>query len=617
VIFAVVESDQGGHLAEFEEKSRAGGVFRSDDRGGTWRRLSPYTPRAFYFSQIRVQPDDTSRVYLLGTDLWVSDDGGTTFRGGGAKNLHPDCHDLWIDPSLPERVMLGTDGGLFVSHDRTATWDFINNMAAGEFYNVTLDSRDPYRICGGLQDNQSWCGPSRVRAEPEVWLEEPQHNGILNDHWFCLGGGDGFHVQVDPENPDLVYYESQQGWLHRQDLSSGKERRLRPSNKEGEPVFRFNWNTPFQISPHDPTVLWMGGNHLFRLYERGDRWELASPDLSTQDPKKMVTGGSGAETHCTIVTLAESPLVPGVIWAGTDDGRLWLTRDAGKGWTEVTKNLRGVPAGLYMSRVEASHFDAGTAFLAVDGHRTNDFRPYLLVTRDYGRSWASIVGDLPGDSPVKVVREDPGNPKLLFCGTEQGIYLSLDGGGRWMRMKEGLATVAVDDIQIHPRERDLVIGTHGRSVYVLDDITPLEQWSPRVLADSVTFFAPRPATAFYTRGLSGIWGQRMFTAKNPPFGAYLNYFVREDIGKGASITIADSAGRTVRSLTGPGTSGLHRVVWDLQAGERLQRIDRPEWANQPEFVRPGKYKVTLTYGEQKLERALEVRHAPGTADPAR
>jgi photosystem II stability/assembly factor-like uncharacterized protein len=614
MVLAVVESDLGGHIAEFEEKSRAGGVFRTTDGGDHWERLSNFAPRPFYFSQIRVQPDDSSRVYLLGTDLWISDDGGRSFRAGGARNLHPDCHAMWIDPKNGDHVMLGTDGGTFVSHDRAATWDFLNNLALGEFYNIALDNRDPYFIYGGLQDNQSWGGPSKTRFEPEPFIGDQEHNGILSGDWFCLGGGDGFHVAADPKDPDIVYYESQGGFLRRLDLATGKERHVRPSNKEGEASFRFNWNTPFQISPHDPSVLWMGGNHLFRLYERGDRWEMASPDLTTKNPDQMATGGSAAETHCTIVTLAESPLKAGLIWVGTDDGKVWVTRDAGKTWDDLTKNLKGVPPGLYMSRIEASHHDATTAYLAVDGHRTNDFEPHLLVTRDGGKSWNSIAGDLPRTAPVIVVREDLANPRLLFAGTEFGIWTSFDGGAHWVKLAEGLPTVAVDDIQIHPRERDLVIGTHGRSVYVLDDITPLERWSDAAARDPVTFFAPRPATAYLHRTIGGVWGQRMFTAKNAAFGAYFNYFVRAWTGDGVSFTVADSAGQTLRSLSGPGTPGLHRVVWDLQRDSK-ERIDRPEWSGAPEFMKPGKYTVTLTYGKlPPIKQTVEVKWAPGAGD---
>lgn len=615
VVYAVVESDSGGRLSAFESRSRTGGVFRSDDRGDHWTRLSPYVPRAFYFSQIRVQPDDSTRIYLLGVDTWVSDDGGRTFRAGGAANLHPDGHAMWIDPHDAQHVMLGTDGGVYISDDRAGHWEFVNNLAIGEFYDIALDDQDPYRICGGLQDNQSWCGPSRTRSEPDPFLGPPEHNGISNADWFCLGGGDGFHVAIDRTRPELVYWESQGGEIERTNLITGKVRSLRPANREGQPAYRFNWNSPFQISPHDPSVLWLGGNRVFKLTDHGDRWEAASPDLTTRDPEKMTSGGSGAETYCTIVSLAESPHTRGVVWAGTDDGKVWVTRDGGTHWDDVSTHLAGVPKGLYVSRVEPSHHDAGTAYVSIDGHRSDDTRPYLLVTRDFGQTFRSIAGDLPREWPVLVVREDPVRRELLFAGTENGMFASMDAGAHWERLDHGLPTVAVDDIAIQPRERDLVIGTHGRSVYVMDDIGALEHWTADVPRHDVTFFPPRGATAFLVRDQSGVWGSRMFTAKNPPFGAYFDYYIAKDTGEGVQIAVSDSAGHAVRSLSGPGTPGLHRVAWDLQAGEPTQRLGRPEWNNQALFVPPGRYRVKLTYGERKpLEQTVDVRVAPGLAD---
>lgn len=613
VVYAVVESDEGGRLSEFEEASRAGGLFRSDDAGATWTRLSPFAPRAFYFSQVRVQPDDSTRVYLLGTDLYWSDDGGVTIKAGGARNLHPDCHAMWIDPADGRHVLLGTDGGVFESFDRIATWQFVDNLAIGEFYNLAYDFREPfYRVYGGLQDNQSWGGPSRTTFEADNFGEGAV-GGIARDDWYLLGGGDGFHVAVDPTNPNLVWYESQGGELVRQDLVSGRQRYCRPSNNEGEPVHRFNWNAPFLLSPHDPSVLWLGGQYVFKLTERGDRWERVSPDLSTADPRRMVTGGSGAETHCTIVALAESPVKAGVLWAGTDDGKVWVSTTGGGAWTDLTANVRGVPAGLYVSRLEASHHDAGTAYLSYDGHRSDVFAPYVFVTRDFGRTWTSIAGDLPKDHPVKVVREDVQNPNLLFAGTEFGLFVSLDGGRKWLAWKHGLPTVAVDDIQVHPRERDLLVGTHGRSVYVLDGLQLLEQWNARSLEDTVQFAAPRAAWAYYPRVLGGKWGQRDWLGRNPPFGAWFDYFLPREIEGGVTIAIADSAGRAVRSLTGPGEAGFHRVVWDLVAGEPRERVRRQEWVGQPQYVPAGTYRVTLGAGKAApVTRPLEVKALPGT-----
>jgi photosystem II stability/assembly factor-like uncharacterized protein len=614
VVFAVVESDLGGQLGAFDPRSRAGGVFRSDDAGEHWTRLSAWSPRPFYFGQIRVQPDDSTRVYLLGVDLWVSDDGGRTFRPGGARNLHPDFHAMWIDPANGDHLLTGCDGGVNQSHDRGVTWDFIDNIAAGEVYDIAVDMREPYRVYAGMQDNQTWGGPSATRIDPDAWLDDRKHDGITNGEWYSLGGGDGFHVAVDPTDPDIVYYESQGGNIDRLNLATGRERVLRPGAREGQPDFRFNWNTPFAISPHDPTVLWMGGNVLFRFTERGDRWEAVSPDLSTADPKKMITAGSGAETHCTIVSLAESPVAKGVVWVGTDDGKVWVTPDGGAHWNDLTANLRGVPAGLYVSRIEASHHERGTAYVTLDGHRGDVFRPFALVTHDLGRAWTSIVGDLPDNGPLQVIREDPVRPSLLYVGSEFGLFASFDAGAHWMKLGDGLPTVAVDDILVHPRDHDLIAGTHGRSVWILDDVTALEQWKPEHAAAAVTLFTPRLATAFYFRTASR-FGQREFYAKNPAFGAYFTYYVKEWTGDGVDLTVADSTGKTVRKLSGPGTPGFHRVVWDLQRDAK-ERLARGEWGDQPDFVAAGRYTVKLAYGKLPEQKApLDVRYAPGV-EPA-
>jgi photosystem II stability/assembly factor-like uncharacterized protein len=615
VVYAVVESDEGGRLSDFEETSRAGGVFRSDDAGVHWKRISPFTPRSFYFSQIRVQPDDSTRIYLLGTDLYVSDDAGATFRARGARAVHPDCHAMWIDPKNGKHLLLGCDGGVNESTDRAATWRFVDNLPIGEFYDVATNMREPYYdIYGGLQDNQSWGGPSRTRFEIDNWLDDSRDgHGIMNEHWFVLGGGDGFHVAADPTNPDLVYYESQGGEMLRQDLSSGRERSCKPSHNEGEQVFRFNWNTPFLISPHDPTVLWMGGQYVFRLYERGDKWERVSPDLTTNDPQKMATGGSGAEQHCTIVALAESPAKAGVLWAGTDDGKVWVSPDAGKTWHDLTANVKGVPRGLYVSCIDASALDAGTAWLSFDGHRSDDVSPYVFVTHDQGKSWTSLAAGLRKDAPVQSVRGGRTNKDLVYVGTEFGMSVSLEGGRNWLPLKNGLPTVAVDDIHTQPRDLDLIVGTHGRSLYVLDGVQVFEEWKPRALQDSLTFFTPKPAWAWHKRSLGGKFGSGAFSAKNPPFGAWLDYFLPREIEGGVTLAIADSAGKSVRSLTGPGEAGFHRVVWDLVAGDPKLRIRRTELSGQPGLVRPGRYKVSVTAGRSAARvHTVDVRALPGT-----
>jgi photosystem II stability/assembly factor-like uncharacterized protein len=598
VLYAVVESDLGGPGNIDDVRSRTGGLFRSDDGGAHWRRLSPLAPRAFYFTKVKVEPANDARVYVLGFGLHISDDSGHTFRQDGADQIHGDLHALWIDPANPRHLVLGTDGGIYFSYDRAGTWDFQNNAALGEFYEVTYDYRTPYRVCGGLQDNGSFCGPNRTRGD----------DGVTNGSWIRVADGDGYYVQVDSTDPDIVYAESQGGFIGRLNLRNGEQRFLQPQAKEGTPAFRFNWDTPFAISRHDPTTLYLGGNRLFKLSHRGERWEAISPDLSTMNPQTMITAGSGAETYNTIVSFAESPLKAGVLWAGTDDGNIQVSTDGGATWTNVGANIRGLPKpNLYVARIEASHFDTGTAFVAIDGHRSDVFRPLLFVTTDYGRTWSGIAGNLPATGPVKAVRQDPRNKNLLFAGTEFALYFSIDRGATWNRFRSGLPTVAYDDIQIHPRDRDLIVATHGRSFYVLDQISALQELTPAVLDSSAYLFTIRPAQLYWNQPGTAIWGNHIFQAKNPPNGAYIDYYLKSFTPGDVSITIADSAGHEVQKLTGSRDPGVNRVVWDLTPKPALQLRGQFE---QPPFVAPGPYTVTLSVGERKLKTTLTVLPLP-------
>ncbi len=609
-LYAVVESDEGGWGVEpFDDRSKAGGLFRSDDGGDTWTRVSNVTPRAFYFAKVRVDPTDDQRVYLLGWGLWVSDDGGKTFRAGGARKPHGDLHAMVINPVDRDHLLLGTDGGVYVSYDRGATWDFLNHLATGEYYNVAVDMSDPYRIGGGLQDNGTWIGPSATLRDtgPESLVEAGA--AITNADWDFVYNGDGFHVAFDPADPNVMYAESQGGYLSRIHLDTSKRKLLKPSPKEGQPRFRFNWNTPFFISPHDPSVLYLGGNHVFRLTHRGDMWERISDDLSARAIDRIMTVGSEAETHGTVVSLAESPLAPGLLWAGTDDGLIHVTADGGQSWANVTPpDVRG----RYIARLEPSHHERETAYAAVDGHRSDDMAPCVLMTTDLGRSWTSITGDLPDRWTAKVVREDRTNAGVLYVGTENGFYASFDRGRRWIRLNgETLPTVAVDDIVQHPRELDLVIGTHGRSIYVLDDPSALGQLTPAVVESPLHCFEIRPARPRWFLPNGGLWGDRMFRAANPPMGARIWYWIRDYTGEDVNVTIEDSRGTVVRKLTGSNRPGLNRVVWDLLP-EPHDRLPNPEAElGVTPFVSPGPYSATVELGKRKASRVFTVLAAPG------
>jgi photosystem II stability/assembly factor-like uncharacterized protein len=628
VLYAIVESDIGGAGSLESMVSRSGGVFRSDDSGAHWARISNLTPRGFYFGKVRVDPNNDQRVYVLGFGTAVSDDGGKTFLNTGARDIHGDCHAMWIDPNNSNHVLLGTDGGIYFSYDKAKTWDFQNNAALGEFYNVSFGMDKPYTLCGGLQDNGSWCGPSQTHRQSGGGGgggDDPRRaSGITNADWFFVEGGDGFWTAIDPTNPNIVFAESQGGEAERIDLVSGKRKPIRPAAKEGTPVFRFNWNTPLVISHFDPKTLYMGGNVLFRLTNRGDNWEAISPDLSTRDVNKIMTAGSAAENYGTIVALSESPKDRNVLWAGTDDGNVQTTRDGGKTWTNVAGNIPGVPQGLWISRVQASNFDSMRAYVAIDGHRSDDFHAYLFTTDDGGKTWRAIAGkqapspvnDGTGEAPVlhdpiKGFREDPVNPSLLFAGTEFGIFMSRDRGEHWTSIKENLPTVAVDDIEIHPREHDLIIGTHGRSIYVLDDISPLEQLNPEKMTAAVLLFDPRPATEFYHLPIGGLWGAHTFKARNPQFGAIINYYLSGNPTDDVTITIEDAKGRSIRRLDAPNRAGLNRVTWDLRGEPREVISESRGGDDQPQLVPAGDYTIKLKYGDHKAQTKLTVDALPG------
>jgi len=605
ILVAIIEHgfQPGANSPDYNDFSKPGsGIYRSEDAGRTWRQVSRYNNRPFYYSHIYLHPTDPETVYVLAGSASISSDGGATFSGQ-LPSMGGDFHAMWIDASNPKRFYLGNDKGAYLSFDGGTTVKMFDNMAIGQFYAVTVDNRDPYWVYGGLQDNGNWGGPSNSRDV----------NGILNDHWFKFHSGDGFHATVDPNDWRTVYTESQGGNIRRldavfrqqggsitprPDTVDNFDEYAPPATEEGggrggrgglPPIFRFNWSAALTLSPHDSTTVLFGGNHLFRSTDRGDTWQIISPDLSTNNPEltNRESGGltrdvTGAETHGTIITIAESPRIPGLIWVGTDDGNVQVTRDSGKTWTNVRASVPGVPPGLWVSRVEASRFADGTAYVAFDGHRSDNFEPWIFKTTDFGRTWTRITNGLPAGGPVYVVKEGLENPNLLFAGTETSVYATVDGGASWQKLAKGLPTVPVHDLVIHPRDGDLVAGTHGRSVWILDDITPLEELASGVLEKAAHLFEPRVATLWRgisrgaTRGHFYFAGRNPLTMAQPEPGnsppeitnsAALHYYIKEDQPGPVTLEIQQAHGTEVHRAQVPATAGIHRYYWNLRFGD--------------------------------------------------
>jgi len=621
VVMAVVQSDEGGNGPLTDIHSRSGGVFRSDDAGEKWTRQSDYNPRPFYFSQIRIDPANDQRVYLLGLALLVSDDGGKNFREDLSEKLHPDCHALVIQPgttpapkpakpedkgkppkpAVCQRLLLGTDGGVYQSHAGGKSWEHLNRIPAGEFYRISLDDSRPfYRIAGGLQDNCNWVGPSGVQSK----------EGIRNSDWTPFTGADGFYVLFDPADRDTFYGDNQGGAVHRFNLRTGELRQLRPEAPEGQPRYRFHWNSPLIMSRHKPGVLYLGGNQVFRLTDRAERYAAISPDLSHNDPARTNASGSGAENYGVVFALAESPLKPGLLWAGTDDGRLWVTDDDGGKWTELTANLPEPARGQWVSRIEPGAKEANVAYVVVNGFRTGDDRPMILRTADFGKTWQSIVGEgLPADAPVEVVREDPGNPRLLYAGTRAGLFASFDQGAHWIRLTD-MPAVRVDDLQIHPRTHDLVIAMHGRSLGILEDTRPLRELTPDVAAKSAHLFSVRPAVgAYFPAGFSDWNGKGVYRGQNPPEGALFTVWVKEFTGDEIKVAITNAAGQPMATVKAPGVMGMTRLTWDLRPSEDV--LSKYGGEDPKKFLPAGDYTAELTYGKTKMKQTFRVDIAEG------
>ncbi len=557
VVYAVVQTPTTAPAGAGDENApppvpagprtmRDGGVFRSDDRGETWRWVNATDNRPFYYSQVRVDPINENHVFVLGSNNSESDDGGVTFRNI-TENIHVDHHALWIDPRNPRHIIDGNDGGVYMTWDGGRSWDFQNQMALSQMYSVDVDMRKPYYIYGGSQDYCSWVGPSATRNQV----------GLKYADWFKVQTGDGFQVRVDPTDYNIVYGESQNGGVARYDLHSGRITNIKPTARSGQPAYRFNWETPLMISSHDPKTLYIGGNFVFRSTDRGDSWTAISPDLTT-------------EKVGTISTIAESPLDAAVLYAGTDDGNIWATRD-GKNWKNITTKVSGAPSKRWVSRLVASRYDAKTVFLALDGHRNDDLTTYLFKSTDYGETWKSIKGDLPPTTPVRVIREDVKNPNLLFVGTESAAFASIDGGAHWVRLMNRMPTAPVADLIVHPRDGDLIAATHGRSFWVMD-ISPLQELTPAVLSSDAHLFTVKPAVAFDYRVFTNdeFLAEKRFIGENPPLGTSISYYLKTAPSADIKLAILDKSGAVVRDLTPTREKGINRVQWDLRGKALVQ-----------------------------------------------
>jgi photosystem II stability/assembly factor-like uncharacterized protein len=594
-----------------------------------------------YYSQIRVDPRNPEIVYVGGLAFSKSTDGGKTFKSLQPGIAHSDHHAICIDPTNTNHILIGNDGGLDTSYDQGATWEFINTIPAAQFYAVAADMRKPYYVYGGLQDNGSWAGPSQTRnpagitnadwfrigsgdgfyaqadpSDPYILYSESQ-NGAMSRVDLRTGrsisirprvarrggtrgggraGGEGGRrpagggdAPTTPETANTAAAALDPQAIIAAVLASGGlggfggfAANLATSNVVPAPAeneqYRFYWNTPLVISPHNPRLLYAGGNRLFKSLDRGDTW-TATPDLSKhidrstlsimgvsgKDP--MASKNDGYTSYGHIVTVGESPIVPGILWVGTDDGNVQVSRDGGATWMNVAKNVPGIGELYHISRVEPSHYDAATCYLSVDAHRFDDLKPYLFVTRDYGETWTSIVGDLPPIGNINVIREDPKNKDLLYVGTEFGLFISLDGGKHWKRFMSGLPTVRVDDILVHPRDNDLIVGTHGRGIYILDDITPLQQLSSKVTdAEEVHLFDVRAGTQWLNdiRLSRYIGGAKVFRGANPQPGTAISYYLKSPPSGDVKITVSDYSGKVIRNFTGTKDAGINRVQWNLR-----------------------------------------------------
>jgi photosystem II stability/assembly factor-like uncharacterized protein len=617
---AIARSNPNVVYALIESKKNA--LYRSDDGGLKWKKTTDkgIGDRPFYYFDLMVDPKNENRVYEIATLISKSEDGGKNFNViVPFSKVHSDYHAYWVHPENPDFIIFGNDGGLVISRDKGQNWHFAENLPVGQFYHINVDNEIPFNVYGGMQDNGSWKGPSAV------WRD----GGIRTEHWEELYFGDGFDVVPDPANSRYGWAMSQGGNLGRYDLATGDTKFMKPVHPEGT-TLRFNWNSGIAADPFDPKTIYYGSQFLHKSTNRGDSWEVISPDLTTNDTTRQKANISGgltydatfAENYCTIMTIAPSAVQKGVIWVGTDDGNIQLTTDGGKTWTNLIKNIKGVPPTTWITQIQASQYNAGEAFVVFDNHRTNDWKPYVFRTKDFGKTWESVVND-PKVGFCYAIVQDPQAPNLFFLGTEFGLYVSIDAGKNWTRWKQGYPTVPTMDLVIHPRDHDLAIATFGRAMYVLDDIRPLRSIAKEgvsVLSKSVKVFpAPDAYMAIYRQpmGKHDFQTDNLFMGENRPKGAMISFaFTSKDKAKKDSVKVEvlDASRKVIRTFKTPAKDGINRFQWNLdQKSTRFPSAPKPK-PDAPERggmdILPGTYTVRVSYGEAKDSTNVVVKADP-------
>ncbi|MBL4657885.1 MAG: glycosyl hydrolase, partial [Flavobacteriales bacterium] len=633
-------------FAIIEASDKKGGFFRSTNRGGSWKKMGDYSTSGNYYQEIICDPKDVDKIFSMNTWLHHTEDGGKTFKKTGEKDKHVDNHCIWIDPTNTDHWRVGSDGGIYETWDHATNWQYKANLPVTQFYKLAIDNTKPfYYVYGGTQDNNTQGGPSRTIS----------NSGIVNSDWYITLGGDGFEAAIDPVDPNIVYSQAQYGWLARYDKKSGEKVGIKPQPSKGEPALRWNWDAPLLVSPHKNTRLYFAANKLFRTEDRGNSWKAVSPDLTRQiDRNKLPVMGKvwsmdavmknkSTTIYGNIVAFDESPKQENLLYVGTDDGLLQVSDNGGTTWVKYDK-FPGVPETTYVNDIVTSQHDVNTVYVAFNNHKRGDFKPYILKSTDKGKSWTAIQGNLPKRGSVYAIAEDHVNPKLLFAGTEFGVFFSIDGGTDWTRLKAGLPTIAIRDIEIQKEENDLVLASFGRGFYILDDYSPLRTYKKDIASKGAHIFPVKESLMFVNsrpiggRG-KGSQGASYYTASNPPIGATFTYMIKDSLrtnkevrqkkeklltkeGKDISypsfeamriedneekpyllFTITDEKGNEIRKIRTDPSNGMKRLTWDFKHADvsaiklKQAKVGRYSERSTGPMALPGTYSVSISKSE--------------------